>query len=592
MVESARTPSLWVMCRRFLAHLSIRRRWQLVGVLALTFAGGVAELATLGAVLPFLALLANPASALHYPLIAKAAATFGWRDGSDLLLPAALIFIAIALLSGGVRTLLIWASLKFIYGLGADIGRDIYRHLLYQPFAYHASHNTSEAIASINHVNTLVYALLNPLIQMIVSGIFTAAILVALARIDPGMALSAGGGFALIYIIATFASRRRLAVNSVITAKAEAARILAVQEGLGGIRDVILDGVQEIYVRRFWRFDAMLKGALANNNFLAGLPRFLIESVGIVLIAIIAYGSTRHAVTMESVIPALGALALGAQKVLPHLQQIYVGWASFSGQREVAANIIAKLDSPTPVSGLNPLEPLRFRQSLALRDVSFCYSSDGPDVIRHLSLVIERGARVGFVGKTGSGKSTLIDLVMGLLAPTQGFVEIDGVKFTDANRRAWQAGIAHVPQSIFLSDTSLAENIAFGCAKDLIDMGRVEEAARKAQLADFIDSLPGRYEALVGERGVRLSGGQRQRVGLARAFYKNAQLLVLDEATSALDDATEGAVMQAIDALGKNFTVLMIAHRVSTLRHCDIIFELNNGAISRTGRYSELFVHS
>jgi ABC-type bacteriocin/lantibiotic exporter with double-glycine peptidase domain len=578
------------MSRRFLRRLSIRRRWQLVGVLVLTFGGVIGELATLGAVLPFLALLTNPASALHYPLIASAAALFGWRDAADLLLPATLFFIVAALVAGGVRTLLTWVSLKFTYGVGADIGRDIYRHLLYQPFAYHTSHNTSEAVASINNVGTLINSFLNPLIQITVSSVLSIAILIALVRIDPWMALSAGGGFALIYVTGIFASRRRLTVNSAVNAEAEAARILAVQEGLGGIRDVILDGVQELYVCRFWRVDAIQKGALASNNFLAALPRFLVESIGVALIVTIAFLSTRRATTMDAVIPALGALALGAQKVMPQLQQIYFGWAALAGNRDIIADLIHKLDGPPRTRTLlQRPDATQFRRSLTLRDVSFRYSIDGPDVIRRLSLEIPRGARIGFVGKTGSGKSTLIDLIMGLLEATEGAVEIDDEILTAANRHTWQAGIAHVPQSIFLSDTSIAENIAFGRDLHSIDMARVREAAERAQIADFIETLPEKYDTFVGERGVRLSGGQRQRIGLARAFHKNTQVLVLDEATSALDDVTERAVMRSIQDLGESVTVLMIAHRISTLQNCDRVYELKNGAITRAGSFAELF---
>jgi ABC-type multidrug transport system fused ATPase/permease subunit len=309
-----------------------------------------------------------------------------------------------------------------------------------------------------------------------------------------------------------------------------------------------------------------------------------------VLIALLAYWLSLRTGGLSAAIPALGALAIGAQKLFPQMQQIYYGWASLSGSSAALAEVVALLEQPIPDEYFkpSPASPAHLEHGIVLRNVGFRYRKDAPVVICRLSLQIPRGARVGFIGKTGSGKSTVLDLIMGLLEPTSGGIEIDGQLLTSANRRAWQACIAHVPQSIYLTDATIAENIAFGLYVHDIDQQRVREAARKAQLAEFIEGLPAQYQTAVGERGVRLSGGQRQRIGLARALYKQADVLVLDEATSALDDATEAAVMQAIDSLGKDITVLMVAHRVSTLRNCDRIFELKNGSLFREGSYQKL----
>jgi ATP-binding cassette subfamily B protein len=229
-----------------------------------------------------------------------------------------------------------------------------------------------------------------------------------------------------------------------------------------------------------------------------------------------------------------------------------------------------------------------FESALVLDKVNFRYTDDGPLVLRDVSLTIPRGSRVGFVGKTGSGKSTLVDLILGLLSPTSGEIRIDDEMLRPANTRMWQAKIAHVPQHIYLSDATIIENIAFGVARPAIVEARAYLAARNANVDSFITEQPKGYDALVGERGVRLSGGQRQRIGIARALYKPAAVLVLDEATSALDDATEASVMAAIHALGRDLTVLMIAHRVTTLRDCDIIFRVENGEIVASGSYAEV----
>ena len=587
---SSQPSSLWRGLGRLLTHLSIRRRWQLAVLLSIMLLGAVAELATFGALIPFLALLTDPTLATNYPLLQSTFVMLGWEHDKSILLPATILFAFIAVGAAFVRMLLSWVSFKFTFGVGADIGVDVYRRTLYQPYSYHVARNTSEIIAALNKVQTVVFSVISPLVQGVVSLILSLAILGALVSIDPVTAVVAGLGFGVIYILVTFSIRRQLRVNSLIINDNETRRVQAVQEGLGGIRDVLIDGTQSVYINRFSKIEVAQCRARAANNFIGTAPRYLIESTGMVLIAALAYWLSLRAGGMSAAIPVLGALAIGAQKLMPQMQQVYYGWANLSGNRTTLADVVALLDQPIPAEYLqfSANVPAHLQHGIALRNLCFRYKHHAPEVIRQISLEIPRGSRVGFVGKTGSGKSTVIDLIMGLLEATSGQVEIDGKPLTSANRRAWQARIAHVPQSIYLADSTIEENIAFGVDPRHIEQERVYEAARKAQLAEFIETLPAQYQTSVGERGVRLSGGQRQRIGLARALYKQADVLVLDEATSALDDATEKSVMQAIDSLGKQITVLMIAHRISTLSHCDHIFELGNGMLMRSCTYQEL----
>jgi ABC-type multidrug transport system fused ATPase/permease subunit len=284
-------------------------------------------------------------------------------------------------------------------------------------------------------------------------------------------------------------------------------------------------------------------------------------------------------------LPVLGALALGAQRLLPLLQVIYGGWTNMNISRQSMADVVAILDLPIEdrYQSTRPIEPLPFERKIELEGVSFRYSPDRPLVLKDVSLTVNKGARVGFIGKTGSGKSTIMDLVMGLLQPTSGQIKIDGTVLTSENVREWQAQIAHVPQAIYLADTTIAANIAFGIAESEIDLVRVREAARHAELEDFIESLSDHYNSIVGERGIRLSGGQRQRIGIARALYKQAKLLVFDEATSALDNETEAAVMASIGSLHRDLTILIIAHRLSTVEKCDQIYRLDGGRLVGRG---------
>jgi ABC-type bacteriocin/lantibiotic exporter with double-glycine peptidase domain len=587
---SSEPESLLASLRRLLTHLSRRRRWQLGGLLAFMLLGAFAELATLGAVIPFLALLTDPTLASRYPLLQAMFVAVGWARGESILLPATVLFAVVAVSAAAIRIALSWATYKFTFGMGVDIGIQVYRRTLYQPYSFHVARNTSELIGGINKVQSVVNGVINPLMQGIVSAVLGVAILGALVSIDPVTALVAGVGFGLIYMLVTLTTRRQLRANSKIIGNNETRRVQAVQEGLGGIRDMLIDGTQGVYIQRFSQIEVAQSQARASNNFMGAAPRYIIESIGMVLIAALAYYLSLRGGGLAGAIPVLGALAIGAQKLMPQMQLIYTAWAAVSGNSTILADVVGLLDQAIPdeYTKSAPASPAHLQQGIALRNLGFCYQPGAPEVLRQINLEIPRGSRVGFIGKTGSGKSTVIDLIMGLLEPTSGSIEIDGQPLTSANRRAWQAHIAHVPQSIYLADSSIAANIALGIEPHHIDQNRVREAARKAQLDEFIETLPAQYETAVGERGVRLSGGQRQRIGLARALYKQADVLVLDEATSALDDATEKSVMQAIESLGEEITVLMIAHRVSTLSRCDRIFELSNGILLRSCTYKEL----
>jgi ATP-binding cassette subfamily B protein len=313
------------------------------------------------------------------------------------------------------------------------------------------------------------------------------------------------------------------------------------------------------------------------------------ESLGMVLIATLAYALSIKSEGITSAMPVLGALALGAQRLLPALQQIYSAWTNIAGSYASLVDTIKLLDQPMQVQTQQVVSgPLSIHNAIRFDFVRFRYDQNGPWVLDGLNLNIPRGARVGFVGSTGSGKSTTLDILMGLLLPTEGELLVDGQPIIGTRIRDWQRSIAHVPQNIYIIDGTLAENIALGVPFEEIDLLMVQQAARQAQIADFIESNPKGYQAYVGERGIRLSGGQRQRIGIARALYKQASVLVFDEATSALDSVTEQLVMEAIEGLSSDLTILLIAHRITTVQRCDIIVELEHGRVVAQGSYEEL----
>jgi ABC-type multidrug transport system fused ATPase/permease subunit len=579
---------------RLWSHLEHRRHTQFAWILGLTLLSAFAEIASLGAVIPFLAVLTAPDLLFRQPIIAHWANSFGIDRASDLLTPFTIAFAVIVLVSASVRMLLLRVTARFAFATGADLSGEVYRRTLYQPYKVHVARNSSEVISGITQkVSSTVLSVIYPMMTLISSGVTLIATLVTLLVIDPVLAVSAGFGFGISYGVITWFSRRHLHENSRLIATSYTQEIKALQEGLGGIRDVLLDGSQPVYFEIYRRADRALRRAQGNNVFIAQSPRFSMEAVGLILIAGLAFLLSRSSRGITAALPVLGALALGAQRLLPAMQQAYNAWATIAGSHASFQDTINLLDQPMPPqSTWARTAALPFNEQISFNQVFFRYAAQGPWIIDNLNLIIPKGARVGLVGATGSGKSTVLDLLMGLLQPDAGAISIDGRALDAGTVRAWQACIAHVPQNIFLADASLAQNIAFGVPPEEIDLQRVRMAAERAQVAEFVDAMPEGFNSTVGERGVRLSGGQRQRIGIARALYKQASVLVLDEATSALDNTTERSVMDAIEGLSRDLTIVLIAHRLSTVRRCDTIIEIDGGRVVAQAPYDQLIESS
>ena len=573
---------------RLWQHISFQRRAQFGLLFLMMVLASFAEVISIGAVLPFLGALTAPDRIFIHPMAQPLIQMLSLTEPKELLLPLTFIFAIGALFSGAMRLVLLWMQTRLSYAIGADFSFSIYRRTLYQPYSVHTASNSSEVISGISSkADGVVGSILLPLVIIVSSILMLISILIALFAIEPVVAASAFVGFGAIYVVVIITSKKALERDS-YRINYESGRVIkALQEGLGGIRDVLIDGTQATYCKIFRNADLPLRRAQANIAIISSSPRFLIEALGMVLIAVLAYSLSNRPSGITTYIPVLGALALGAQRLLPVLQQGYSSWTNIRGGQASLNGVLDLLDQPLPASVDAPHQsPIPFQHCISLSNLSFQYSKGAAWVLKDgLTLRILKGSRVGFIGATGSGKSTLLDIIMGLLSPTNGSLAIDDLDITELNHRGWQAHIAHVPQAIFLSDTSIAENIAFGVPFEAIDHSRVREASQKAQIAETIESWSEQYNTVVGERGVRLSGGQRQRIGIARALYKKADVIVLDEATSALDNSTEGAVMEAIENLGNELTVIIVAHRLTTLKNCTQIVELEDGLIKRCGSY-------
>ena len=583
------TPSTFTLFKRFWLHMSPCRRFQTGLLLGLMLITALAEVLSIGAVLPFLGILTSPEVVFKQPMLAPLIQVLGIQTPAQLLLPLTLAFILAAILSGLMRIILIWAQYRLSSAIGTDLSLNVYRRTLFQPYAVHVARNSSDLIAAISSkISSVINQSLMSALLLTSSFFLMFMILGVLLLIDPLIAVTAFVGFGLVYIFVIALTKKRLLRDSKRISQQSNRVVKALQEGLGGIRDVLIDGTQNTYCDIYRTADQSLRRAQANVNIVGGSPRFMIEALGMVLIAVLAYVMAQRSAGIAGAIPVLGALALGAQRLLPVLQQAYASFSGIRGNKTNLEDVIDLLDQPMPSEGTGLVEPIVFEQAIQLNNLSFQYAKQSPMVLKNVDVTISKGSRVGFIGSTGSGKSTLIDVVMSLLKPTQGSLDIDGQAITTSNHRAWHAHLSHVPQSIFLADSSIAENIAFGVPKALIDMQRVQLAAQQAQIAQTIEGWQDGYDTFVGERGVRLSGGQRQRIGIARALYKQANVIIFDEATSALDNETEREVMQAIDSLGGELTVIIVAHRLSTLKHCTHIIELKHGEVVRQGGYDEM----
>ena len=565
-------------------HISRGRQKQVYMAVVLMIMGSFIELLAIGSLLPFLGLLTNPDAIFSNNLAKPILEYFDFHDPDELILPMLCFFIGLIIFSGAFRVLLLAVQTRLSHLIGGDLSRKMYLNTLMQLYLTHTNSNTAELIGTISVKSTeLVYGFILPALIIVSSSFVLFIFLSAGLFFNPLFILAVILFAGVIYGFSVFLSKRRLTLYSKVINEGTGLALRNLHEGLGGIREVILNGNQNYVVKEYGSIDTPLRLAKANAMVVATTPRYVLETMMIVLVAFIAYvASFQSSEGFLAAIPILGAFALAGQRLLPIASSIYTGWATIRSNYELSDAILRLLNQRSPlIISVADSDPVSLRTKIELKEISFSYPDQDIPILSNIDLTIIRGTRIGFMGTTGSGKSTLINIFMGLLTPGNGSIIVDGINITDSNVRGWQGLIAHVPQSIYLADSSIAQNIAFGVPEAEIDFQLVEKSAMASQISETIQSWPDGYNTLVGERGVRLSGGQLQRIGIARALYKRAEIIIFDEATSALDNKTERQVMDAIDSLDENLTIIIIAHRLSTLKNCNEIYEINRGKLMR-----------
>jgi len=565
----------------------MRRRLQFFFIALFMLAGSAAEILSLAAVFPFLAILAKPNTALNIPYIRSLAYGIGVHSSSGLLIAITATFCVLALISGCIRAANTWFTLFFSASVGHDIGKMAFSNVLKQPYASHISLSTPDLIASINiDIPRVISGVVNPTLSLINSCVVIVGLASALL-----LSTSASGALfifvsSLLYFLFGFLVKRRLA-NLGSSQTVHTRRLIAyLQESLGSIRDVILDNSYDFYIRDYDRSDYLLRRTTAQMYFLTSIPKIVVEPLAIALLSIfalfiaIANGS-------QSAIIVIGVCALAGQKLLPLFQKVFESFALLRANEPSLDKVLELLSNNKPIVLLSCVPTFTLASSILFKNVYFAHKESTKYLVSGLSFEIMKGDCLGVIGETGSGKTTFTDLLMGLLQPTHGTIVVDEQPLSSFPIpgslliQSWQSSISHVPQSIYLCDTTIAQNIALAKSPQDIDHDRVLYAAEASGLGSFLQSLPNGLLTRVGERGVRLSGGQRQRIGIARALYKKSSVLILDEATSALDPATESTVINNILNLPDQPTIIMIAHRLTTLKSCNKVIKLHNGSLNR-----------
>ncbi len=572
--------------------MTLHERRRLFVLIILIIFMALLDVIGVASIMPFTMVVANPSLIETNPLLSQFYLAFDFSSSKTFIFFLGVITFAVLIISMAFKAFIVYLQSHFILEIEHTLGQRLIHQYLHQPYIWFLNKNSVELGKTLlSEIGNVVSLVMIPAMNLIAQSFVAFALLALVFLVNPKLSLIAFLTLGLSYGVVHFLTggyikdigRMRFTENS--------NRFLTVMEAFSAIKEVKISSLEAAYLERFSKPSSLYVKYQASFQVVSTVPRFAIEAIAfggmlLVMLYLVSGGDE-----LASALPVIALYGMAGYRLMPALQQIYGSITSLAYSKSAIDSLYSDITSTTlAVNQEYPkIEIQVIEKGIALKNINFSYPGTSKQALNNISIEIPVNTTIGLVGATGSGKTTIIDIVLGLLEPVEGVIEVDGMDLAKLNKTSWHDIIGYVPQNIFLIDDSIAANIAFGVDPDSIDMTQLENASRVAGIHNFIhDNLPDGYESKVGERGVCLSGGERQRIGIARALYRNPRLLVFDEATSALDNLTQSAVMNAVQAMGHQMTILIVAHRLSTIRECDLIYHVKHGEIISVGSYEEL----